>query len=72
MDRVAYWTELASANGPGIVALAAGTMVGLYTAGPDPGPATATRYIGFPALQAWVTGAVVYLIGVTLVLTAHA
>ena len=24
-------------------------------------------YIGFPALQSWLTGAVVYLIGVTLV-----
>ena len=25
-----------------------------------------TDYIGFPALQAWLTGAVVYLIGVLL------
>ena len=65
MYRVANWSELGIANWPGVIALAAGTLVGLYTAGLI--PVLNTDYIGFPALQAWVTGAVAYLIGVTLV-----
>jgi len=65
MYRVANWSELGIANWPGVIALAAGTVVGVYTAGLI--PAVNSDYIGFPALQAWVTGAVVYLIGVTLV-----
>ena len=65
MYRVANWSELGIANWPGVIALAAGTLVGLYTAGLI--PVLNTDYIGFPALQAWLTGAVVYLIGVTLV-----
>ncbi len=66
--RVATWAELAAANWPAIIALVAGTAVGAFTGGLVPGtPGFGTTYIGFPALQAWVTGAVVYLIGVALV-----
>jgi purine-cytosine permease-like protein len=65
MHRVAKWGELSIANYPGVIALAAGTLVGLYTAGLI--PPLNTNFIGFPALQAWITGAVVYLIGVALV-----
>lgn len=66
--RVATWGELAAANWPAIVALVAGTAVGAFTAGLVPGtPGFGTTYVGFPALQAWATGAVVYLIGVALV-----
>src|SRR5207245_6913018 len=63
LHRVATWQELALANWPAIVALVLGTGVGAYTAGVIPGiPGFGTTYIGFPALQAWVTGAVVYLL----------
>jgi purine-cytosine permease-like protein len=66
--RVATWSELALANWPAIVALVAGTAVGAFTGGLVPGTAGfGHTYIGFPALQAWVTGAVVYLIGVAVV-----
>ena len=63
LHRVATWHELAFANWPGIVALLAGTAVGAFTGGLVPGTSGFGKtYIGFPALQAWVTGAVVYLI----------
>ncbi len=66
--RVASWAELAAANWPAIVALVAGTAVGAFTGGLVPGtPGFGRTYVGFPALQAWITGAVVYLIGVALV-----
>jgi purine-cytosine permease-like protein len=65
MHRVAAWNELAAANWPGIVALVAGTGLGAYTAGLI--PALSTEYIGFPAVQAWITGAVVYLVLVAVV-----
>ena len=65
MHRVAAWNELAAANWPGIVALIVGTSLGAYTAGLI--PALSTDYIGFPAVQAWITGAVVYLLLVALV-----
>ena len=65
MHRVAAWSELGIANWPGVIALMAGTLVGLYTAGLI--PMLNTAYIGFPALQAWIVGGVVYLVGVTLV-----
>ena len=65
MHRVAAWNELAAANWPAIVALVAGTGLGAYTAGLI--PVLSTDYIGFPALQAWITGAVVYLVLVALV-----
>ena len=64
MYRVATWSELGVANWPGIVAILAGTTVGVYTAGIL--PFINANYIGFPALQAWITGAVVYLVGVAL------
>jgi hypothetical protein len=65
MHRVANWSELGAANWPGVIALAAGTLVGLYTAGLI--PMLNTNYIGFPALQSWIVGGVVYLIGVAVV-----
>ena len=65
MHRVARWHETAFANWPAVVALLAGTGVGAYTAGLIPGLAGfQSTYIGFPAVQAWVTGAIVYLLGV--------
>jgi purine-cytosine permease-like protein len=66
--RVATWSELAVANWPGILALLAGTAVGAFTGGLVPGTGGfGHTYIGFPALQAWATGAVVYLAAVALV-----
>jgi purine-cytosine permease-like protein len=65
LHRVASWHETAYANWPAIVALLLGTGVGVYTAGLIPG--FRDVYIGFPALQAWLTGAVVYVIGVLIV-----
>ena len=68
LHRVASWSELALANWPGIVALLLGTGVGAYTGGLIPGTSGfGTTYIGFPALQAWVTGAVAYLVIVAFV-----
>jgi purine-cytosine permease-like protein len=68
LQRVATWSELALANWPGIVALLSGTAVGAFTGGLVPGTSGfGVTYIGFPALQAWATGAVVYLAGVAIV-----
>lgn len=68
LHRVATWSELAAANWPAIVALLAGTAVGVSTGGLIPGTSGFGKtYIGFPALQAWATGAVVYLVAVALV-----
>ena len=65
--RVASWSELALANWPAIVALVCGTAVGAFTGGLVPGTSGfGHTYIGFPALQAWVTGAVVYAAGVAV------
>jgi hypothetical protein len=69
---VATWSELAFANWPAIVALVAGTAVGAFTGGLVPGTAGFGKtYIGFPALQAWLTGAVVYLVLVALVVAVR-
>jgi purine-cytosine permease-like protein len=63
LQRVATWHELAFANWPGIVSLLAGTAVGAFTGGLVPGTSGFGKtYIGFPALQAWGTGAACYLI----------
>ena len=68
LHRVANWNELAVANWPAIVALLAGTLVGGYCAGLIPLlPGFGATYIGFPALQAWLTGAIVYLLIVAVV-----
>lgn len=68
LHRVATWSELAFANWPAILALLAGTAVGAFTGGLVPGTAGFGKtYIGFPALQAWATGAAAYLILVGLV-----
>jgi purine-cytosine permease-like protein len=68
VDRVPLWSETAFANWPAVVALLAGTAVGGYTGGLIPGVhGFGTNHIGFPALQAWVTGAVLYLVLVALV-----
>jgi purine-cytosine permease-like protein len=67
VDRVPAWSEIATANWPAIVALLAGTGVGAYTGGLIPGlSGFGSTFIGFPALQAWATGAVVYLVLVAL------
>jgi purine-cytosine permease-like protein len=67
LHRVAAWHEAAAANWPAIVALVVGTAVGAYTAGLIPGiPGFQKTYIGLPALQAWLTGAVLYLVGVAV------
>jgi len=66
--RVPAWHETALANWPAIVALIAGTGVGAFTGGLIPGiSGFGTTNIGFPAVQAWVTAAVVYLVLVALV-----
>jgi hypothetical protein len=68
LHRVAAWNELALGNWPAIVALLAGTVVGIYTGGLIPGTAGFGRdYIGFPAVQAWLTGGVLYLVIVAAV-----
>jgi purine-cytosine permease-like protein len=68
LHRVATWQELAFANWPGIVALLAGTAVGVFTGGLVPGTSGFGKtYIGFPPLQAWLTGAVVYLLLVWII-----
>ncbi len=68
LHRVASWSELAPANWPAIAALVAGTAVGAFTGGLVPGtPGFGKTYIGFPALQAWATGAVVYVVIVALI-----
>lgn len=68
LHRVASWSELAIANWPAIVGLLLGTGVGAYTGGLIPGtPGFASTYIGFPALQAWATGAASYLVIVALI-----
>jgi len=73
LHRVASWSELATANWPAIAALLAGTAVGAFTGGLVPGtPGFGQTYIGFPALQAWATGAVVYLLVVAVIARNHA
>jgi hypothetical protein len=68
LHRVATLQELAFANWPAVVALLAGTAVGAFTGGLVPGTSGFGKtYIGFPPLQAWVTGAVVYLVLVWIV-----
>jgi purine-cytosine permease-like protein len=68
LDRVAHWQNASWANWPGILAVVAGTVVGAVTGGLVPGTVGFQKtYIGFPAVQAWLTGAVVYLVGVALV-----
>ena len=65
IHRVANWNELAFANWPAVVALVIGAFVGLYTAGLIPG--LSQQAIGFPAIQAWLTGAIIYLVEVALI-----
>ncbi len=63
LHRVASWNELAIGNWPGIVALVAGTAVGAITGGLIPGTSGfGVTYVGSPPIQAWATGAVVYLL----------
>lgn len=66
--RVATWGESSFGNWPAIVALLAGTAVGAITGGLIPGTSGfGVTYIGSPPIQAWATGAVVYLAGVAIV-----
>jgi len=68
LHRVASWSEVAPLNWAAIVALLLGTGVGTFTGGLISGtPGFGTTYIGFPALQAWVSGAVVYLLAVAVI-----
>lgn len=67
LHRVATWKETATANWPAILALVMGTAVGAFSGGLVPGtPGFGSTYFGFPALQAWLTGAVVYVVGVAV------
>ena len=62
LHRVATWSELAPRQLAGDRGAGGGTAVGAFTGGLVPGTSGfGHTYIGFPALQAWVTGAVVYL-----------
>jgi len=65
MNRIPSWQELAVANWPAVVALVVGSFVGLYTAGLI--PFLGSEVIGFPPVQAWLTGAIVYLVEVAAV-----
>jgi len=68
LHRVALWSELAKCNWPAMIALIAGTSVGAVTGGLIPGTSGfGVTYIGSPPIQAWLTGAVVYLALVALV-----
>jgi purine-cytosine permease-like protein len=72
LHRVATWGELALGNWPAIVALLAGTAVGAITGGLIPGTSGFQHtYVGSPPIQAWVTGAVVYLVLVAIVSKTH-
>jgi purine-cytosine permease-like protein len=67
VHRVPAWSEAAVGNWPAIIALAAGTGVGAYTGGLIPGlHGFGSTTIGFPALQAWATGGIVYVVAVGL------
>jgi purine-cytosine permease-like protein len=64
-DRVTPWNATANLNYVAIVALVIALVVGSYTGGLIPGVSGfGTTNIGFPALQSWITGAALYLIGV--------
>jgi purine-cytosine permease-like protein len=65
MDRVPTWSETAEANVPGILALVAGALVGVYTNGSIPG--FGPGIVGIPPLQAWGVALVVYLLMVSVV-----
>lgn len=67
MARVPSWGQTAAANWFAVVGLLAGTTVGALTGGLVPGLSGFQHtYWGFPPLQAWATGAVVYVVGVWL------
>ncbi len=67
MGRVPTWAQTAGANWLAVVALVAGTAVGALTGGLVPGlPGFQETYWGFPPLQAWAVGALVYLAGVAV------
>ena len=70
--RVPSWHQTATGNWLAVAALVAGTLVGAVTGGLIPGTSGfGHTYLGFPPLQAWLTGAVVYLVGIA-VLTRRA
>lgn len=72
LHRVALWSELATCNWPAMFALFAGTSVGAVTGGLIPGTSGfGVTYIGSPPIQAWLTGALVYLALVALVAKRH-
>ncbi len=65
MDRVPTWSQTALGNLPGILALVAGALVGVYTNGTIPG--FGPGIVGIPPLQAWGAGLIIYLVGVSFV-----
>jgi purine-cytosine permease-like protein len=66
-ETVTPWHRTGQANWPAIVALLAATAVGGVTGGLIPGlPSFGKTITGYPALQAWVSGAVIYLVLGTL------
>jgi hypothetical protein len=66
-DKVTPWHRTGQANCSAIVALISATAVGGVTRGLIPGlPSFGKAITGCPALQAWVTGAVIYLVLGTL------
>lgn len=66
-NDVPSWHQTAAGNWLAVVALLSGTLVGAITGGLIPGTSGfGNTYIGFPPLQAWLTGAVVYIVGVLL------
>jgi hypothetical protein len=68
MGRVPSWSQTAAANWLAVTALVVGTAVGALTGGLVPGlSGFGHTYIGFPPLQAWITGAAVYIVGVLIV-----
>ncbi|MFL6098734.1 MAG: purine-cytosine permease family protein [Actinomycetales bacterium] len=66
-NDVPSWQQTATGNWLAVVALLSGTLVGAVTGGLIPGTSGfGNTYIGFPPLQAWLTGAAVYLVGVVV------
>jgi purine-cytosine permease-like protein len=64
VHKLTAWHEAAGVNWVGLIALVIALIFGAYTGGLIPGIATFGTNIGFPTLQSWALGAVLYLLGV--------
>jgi hypothetical protein len=63
VHRITSWSRAATCNWLGLIALAIGAAVGAFTGGLIPGlSGFGTTNIGFPALQAWVISAGLYVL----------